>query len=195
MFGGHLHFDDGAVGFGGVGGAEVGVDDVVAFGAPGDVVGVAEGVDLERADVGGEEGEVLCRAGEHVPGVEVEEGHEEIEADGGEGADDEVGEDVVAEGVGGGVGGDGLEAVVFELEDDDEEGGEGGVGHDDGVGDHGGEEHAFGALGAVAHAEDELQADEEDAGVAEDGEDVSADVVAERVDLGIGETAGDEVEG
>ena len=35
------------------------MDDVVAFGSPGDVVGVAEGVDLEGADVGREEGEVL----------------------------------------------------------------------------------------------------------------------------------------
>jgi len=85
--------------------------------------------------------------------------------------------------------------VVFELEDDDVEGGEGGVCHDDGVGDHGGEEHAFGALGAVAHAQDELEADEQHAGVAEDGEDVFSDVVAEGVDFGVGETAGDEVEG
>lgn len=130
-----------------------------------------------------------------MPGVEVQERHEEVEADGGDGADDEVGEDVVAEGVGGGVGGDGLEGVIFELQDHDVEGREGGVGHDDGVGDHGGEEHAFGALGPVAHAEDELQADEQHAGVAEDDEDVFPEVVAEGVDLGVGETARDEVEG
>ena len=80
LLAGHFQLDD-LVAFA-AGGAEVGVDDVVAFGAPGDVVGVAEGVDLEGADVGGEEGEVLGRGGEHVPGVEVEEGHEEVEADG-----------------------------------------------------------------------------------------------------------------
>ena len=73
LLGGHFELD--GVGFGTDGGAEVGVDDVVALGAPGDVVGVAEGVDLERADVGGEEGKVLRGGGEHVPRVEVEEGH------------------------------------------------------------------------------------------------------------------------
>lgn len=137
LFGGHVEFDELVAG--GAGGAEVGVDDVVAFGAPGDVVGVAEGVDLEGADVGGEEGEVLGRGGEHVPGVEVEEGHEEVEADGGGGGDDQVGEHVVAEREAG--------VRVAELADDDVEGREGGVGHDDGVDDHAGHEHAFGAGG------------------------------------------------
>ena len=32
---------------------------VIALSSPGDIVGVAEGVDLQGADVGGEEGEVL----------------------------------------------------------------------------------------------------------------------------------------
>ena len=72
-----------------------------------------------------------------MPGVEVEEGHEEVEADGGGGGDDEVGEDVVAE-FEGGVGGS-------ELGDDDVEGGEGGVGHYDGVDDYAGHEHSFGS--------------------------------------------------
>ena len=53
------HFELDGVALGADGGAEVNVDDVVAFGTPGDVVGVAEGVDLQGADVGGEEGEVL----------------------------------------------------------------------------------------------------------------------------------------
>lgn len=44
LFRGHFELDD--VALGADGGAEVDVDDVVAFGAPGDVVGVAEGVDL-----------------------------------------------------------------------------------------------------------------------------------------------------
>lgn len=35
------------------------MDDVVAFGAPGNVVGVTKSVDLEGADVGWEKGEVL----------------------------------------------------------------------------------------------------------------------------------------
>ena len=75
--------------------SEIDVDDVVAFGTPGDVVGVAEGVYLEGADVGWEKGEILGRGGKHVPGIEVEEGHQEIETDGGAGGDDEIGEDVV----------------------------------------------------------------------------------------------------
>ena len=62
------------------GGTEVDVNDVVTFGPPRDVVSIAKGVNLERADVGGQKGKVLGRGGEHVPGVEVEEGHEEVEA-------------------------------------------------------------------------------------------------------------------
>ena len=58
---------------------------------------VAEGVDLQGADVGGQQHEVGGRGGEHVPGVEVQEGHEEVDADCGTRRDDEVGEDVVAE--------------------------------------------------------------------------------------------------
>lgn len=132
------HFELDGVAFAGDGGAEVGVDDVVAFGAPGDVVGVAEGVDLEGADVGGEEGEVLGRGGEHVPGVEVEEGHEEVETQRGACRDDEVGEDVVAkrEACGG----------VFDLADYDVEGCEGRVGHYDGVDYHAGHKHLFGSV-------------------------------------------------
>lgn len=45
----HVELDQTA--FGGFGGTQVGIDDVVALGAPGDVVGVAEGEDLERADI------------------------------------------------------------------------------------------------------------------------------------------------
>lgn len=61
-------------------GPEVDVDDVVAFSTPCDVVGVAEGVDLQGADVRGEKSKILGGRGEHVPGVQVEERHEEIEA-------------------------------------------------------------------------------------------------------------------
>ena len=158
-------------------------------------MGVAEGVDLQRADVGGQEGEVLRGAGEHVPRVQVHEGHEEVQADGRDGADDQVGEDVVSELIGRGIGRDGLEGVGFELDDYDVQGREGGVGHDDRVGDHGGEEHAFCALRPVAHAQYELEADQQDAGVAEDDKDVFADVMAKGVDFGICQASSDEVEG
>jgi len=133
------------------GSAEISVDYVVAFGAPGDVVGVAKGVDLESANVGGEEHEVRGGGGEHVPGVEVEEGHEEVDAYGGTSGDDKVGEDVVAE----------VEALGmgFKLADYDVDAGEGVVGHDYCVDYHGGEVELFGALGPVAHGEDELCAD------------------------------------
>ena len=56
------------------------MDDIVAFGAPRDVVGVTESVDLEGADIGREQGKILRRGSEHMPGIEVEEGHEEVEA-------------------------------------------------------------------------------------------------------------------
>ena len=108
LFARHLQLD--RVAFAADCGTEVNVDDVVAFGAPGHVVGVAEGVDLEGADVGGEEGEVLCRGGEHVPGVEIEEGHEEVEADSGGCGYHEVGEEIVTEFEGC--------AGRFELQDD-----------------------------------------------------------------------------
>ena len=77
------------------------MDDVVALGTPSDVVGVAESVDLERADVGWQERKVLCGRGEHVPGIEVEERHEEVEANGRAGRDNKIREDVVTQGEGG----------------------------------------------------------------------------------------------
>ena len=70
---------------------------VVAFGAPGDVVGVAEGVNVEDVDVGWGEEEVLDEGGEHVPGVEEEDGHDKVEDVGGDHADDEGEEERVGE--------------------------------------------------------------------------------------------------
>lgn len=79
-----------------------------------------------------------------MPGVEVEEGHDEVEADGGGGGDDEVGEEVVAE----------FEACRwrFELEDYDVEGREGGVRHYDRVDDYTGHEHSLGSRRAAARS-------------------------------------------
>jgi hypothetical protein len=70
---------------------------VVALCAPGDVVGVAEGVDVEDVDVGGGKEEVLQEAGGHVPGVEEEDGGEEVEEPGGTHADDQGEEELVGE--------------------------------------------------------------------------------------------------
>jgi hypothetical protein len=70
---------------------------VVALCAPGDVVGVAEGVDVEDVDVGGGEEEVLQEAGGHVPGVEEEDGGEEVEEPGRAHADNEGEEELVGE--------------------------------------------------------------------------------------------------
>lgn len=39
---------------------------------------VTEGVNLEGADIRGKKGKVLRRGGEHMPGVEVQKGHEEV---------------------------------------------------------------------------------------------------------------------
>jgi hypothetical protein len=49
---------------------------------------------------------------------------------------------------------------------DDPDGGEGGVGHDDTVNDHGTHVHFFGALGTITHGKDKLHSDEEDTGIA-----------------------------
>lgn len=125
------------------GGAEVRVYHVVAFGAPGDVVRVAEGVDLQGADVGGEEHEVGCGAGEHVPRVEVEEGHEEVNTDRGSGRDNEVGENIVTEAE--------ICVFVFQLTNHDVDAGEGVVCHDYGINYHRGEVEFLGSLRSVTH--------------------------------------------
>lgn len=122
-----------------------------------------------------------------MPWVEVHEGHEEVEADGGGGGDDEVGKCVVADGFG--------RVAMFELVDNDIDGGEGCVCHDDAVADHAPEEHLLGTLRAVAHGEDELHADEQCASVAEDVEDNLADAVTEGIHLRVGKRTSDEVEG
>ena len=57
------------------------MDDIVAFGTPGNVVGIAESVHLESANVGWQESEVLSGRSKHVPWVEVEERHQEIDTD------------------------------------------------------------------------------------------------------------------
>ena len=116
--------------------AEINMDDVVAFGAPGDVVSVAEGVDLEGADVGWEKGEVLSRGGEHVPRVKVQEGHEEVKTDGRASRHDKISEDVITE--------DERGVWAFELCNDYVESGESSVGHDHRVDDQTGHEHSFG---------------------------------------------------
>lgn len=78
-----------------------------------------------------------------MPGVQVQEGHQEVEADGCGGGDDQVGEDIVAECF--------LGFGVFQLDHDDVDGGECGVGHDDAVCDHTAQEHLLGALWTVSH--------------------------------------------
>jgi len=52
---------------------------VVSFRTPCDVVGVAEGVDVEDVDVCGCQKEVLYEASSHVPGIQEEDGGEEVE--------------------------------------------------------------------------------------------------------------------
>lgn len=148
---------------------------------------ITKRVDLEGANVARQQGEILRGGGEHVPGIEVEEGHEEVEADGCRGGDDEVREDVVAELL--------LGFGVAELHDDDVDGGEGGVGHDDAVRGHAAEEHFLGALRAVAHAEDELDADGQHAGVTQNVEYVLSNIVAKGVEFGISERTRNEVKG
>ena len=161
------------------------MDRVVALGAPGDVVCVAKRVYLKSADVRREEREVLAGRREHVPRIQIDEGHEEVKANSGTRRNDEVGEDIVADADG---------CLVCKLSDDNVERGKCRVGHDDAEDDHAAQEHFLGALRPVAHGEDELHANEEDAGISQDNEDDIANAVAERVKLWIGERAGDKVE-
>ena len=72
----HLQLD--SVAFAGDCGAEIDVNYIVAFRAPSYVMGVAEGVHLQCADVGWEEGEVLGTRCKHMPRVQIEKGHEEV---------------------------------------------------------------------------------------------------------------------
>ena len=58
-----------------------------------------------------------------MPGIEVKEGHEEVETNSGTGRNDKVSEDVVAKDEGG--------VWAFELRDDYVQRGEGSIGHDD----------------------------------------------------------------
>lgn len=118
------------------------MNNIVAFRTPGDIVSVAKGVDLQGADVRGEESEVLSRRGEHVPRVEVKKRHQEVEAYGRTCGDDQVREDVVPNGK--------RRVGVLELRDDDVECCKGGVGHDDGVNDKTGHEHLFGPDGDIS---------------------------------------------
>lgn len=63
-------------------------------------MGVAEGVDVEDVGVGGREEHVLHHGGDHVPGVEHEEGSDQPDAVGGDDGDDECVEELVTEEVG-----------------------------------------------------------------------------------------------
>lgn len=81
------------------------------------------------------------------------------------------------------------------MADHDVDAGEGVVCHDYGINYHGREIEPLRSLRSIAHGEDKLRADEEDAGVAEDGEDVETKIVTEGIDGGVGERASDEIEG
>ena len=70
---------------------------VVSFCAPCDVVGVAEGVHVEDVDICWRQKEVLQEASSHMPGIEEEDGGEEVEEPCRTHADDEGEEQLVGE--------------------------------------------------------------------------------------------------
>ena len=80
-----------------------------------------------------------------MPGIEVEEGHQEVQSHGRAGGDDEIGEDVVAQ----------LErdGGSFELRNDDVDGGEDCVCHDDREDYHAGHEYLLGARETLSVSE------------------------------------------
>ena len=128
---------------------------VGALGAPGDVVGVAEGVDVEDVDVHGREEDVLKEGGKHVPRIQEEETHGEVENVCREEGDDERVEFFVGEEDGGGEMAVGAIDGLLDGFDDDEDGGEGEVDHQDDPEDDHGEVEFAGALRSVAQGEDE----------------------------------------
>lgn len=149
---------------------------------------VTEGIDLQGADVGGEECEVLGGRGEHVPRVEVEEGGVEVQPDGGGEGHGEVGEDVVAKGNAFGI-------LVGELAYNDINGCECRINHDNTVDDHGCEIQLLCSLRSVTHTQNKLGRDTKDTNIFEEEEYVFSDIVAEGVDRRVCQRAGDEVEG
>mgnify|MGYP007031667308 CR=1 FL=1 len=104
---------------------------------------VADGVDLQRADVRRQEDQVLQEGGEHAPGVEIHKGHDEAGANGRYCGHDDVNKDVIAQH-------QVWIVLKTELADDDVDASENGPRHDDGVDDHGRDVHLFGALGSIA---------------------------------------------
>ena len=62
---------------------------VVAFRAPSDVVGIAEGIDVEDVDVGWRQEEVLNERGDQMPRIEEEYRGNNPEDVGGEEGDDQ----------------------------------------------------------------------------------------------------------
>lgn len=97
-----------------------------------------------------------------MPRIKIQETHEQVQAHRGDGRDYNVGEKIVSK----------LDFVVLvqELFVDNPDRGEGSVGHDETVDDHGTHVHLFGALRSITHGKDELNGDKKDTGVAEDRE-------------------------
>ena len=113
---------------------------------------VAECVHVEDIDVRRRHEEVLDEAGEHVPGIEEEEGDDEVEEVRRGHADDEGAEDGVLEQL------RDLEAVChlgLDCLDSDEDGGEHEVGHDDGPEVDHGHVELVGSLGSIAEGKNE----------------------------------------
>lgn len=125
-----------------------------------------------------------------MPWVEVQEGHEEVDPHGGCCGDDEVCEDVISNRCicchdGGGLG---------EGFDDDVEGGEGRVHHDNRIGSHSCCKHFFGPLGTVTHGENKLSGDKEENEKFEEGEYARAPAATEGVEERVREGTRDKVE-
>lgn len=127
---------------------------VVAFGTPGDVVGVAEGVDVEDVEVRRGEEEVLHEGCDHVPGVEEEDGGDEVEDPSGGHGDDEGEEEAVGEEEGEGEAGLERDLGLHGFHRDEDRGEEE-VGHEDRPEVDLGHVEFVAALGSVAQREDE----------------------------------------
>jgi hypothetical protein len=122
-----------------------------------------------------------------VPRIHVHEAHEQVQTDSRADRNDEVGEKVIAN--------DLWCLGIPELNDNNVDRCEGGVGHDDTVPNHTPQKHLLGSLWPIAHTQDKLHAYQEYARIPQNIEDILPYVVAERIKFGVRERSGDKEKG
>ena len=144
---------------------------VGTLGSPRDIVPIGKSVDIEDIGEGRHEQEVLSEGGEHVPGIEVQEGGDEVETECCDDGDEDdayaVGGEELGEIVNAVCDGVAAKGATEKVEGEDDE-----VELDDGEDHEGHDVGDSGALGSVTERENELQNDECQVDILEAGIDV-----------------------